>query len=364
MSLASPPDRASAPLLCLYGDGSRSAPRFDPPAGVEIVESDALTADEAVVDERLAGRDFVLLARGTALPPHAWERLVRAAAAAPAFTVLSPMGAGMALDARAWAVSDRAVVPTHGRSARLSYWRAVRTFAVHGVLDHLSIDDEDAPSLPAVVERARAADASLAAYPGLDDKPVLLHVLHGWGGGAQRFVEDLAQGDAARHHLVLMARGDSQSRRHGETLELYANLRQPPLRRWPLAAPIAHSAGTSPEYRAHFDTVLRDFGVGAVLVSSLIGHSLDALRSGLPTAVVTHDYYPLWPRLHADFGNAAADFSPGGIEAALRDVRDFEFAETRPEAWRSLRGAYVAALASANAVMIAPSRGVDRKSVV
>jgi GT2 family glycosyltransferase/glycosyltransferase involved in cell wall biosynthesis len=105
--------------------------------------------------------------------------------------------------------------------------------------------------------------------------------------------------------------------------------------------------------------VLRDFGVGAVLVSSLIGHSLDALRTGLPTAVVTHDYYPLWPRLHADFGDAAKDFSPGAIEAALRGAdADFEFGETRPAAWRELRAAYVAALARAEARMIAPSRGV------
>ena len=357
MSLASPPD-ARAPLLLLYGDGSRSDPRFVPPAGIEVV--DCATADplEALRDPRAAGRDAVLLAHGTRLPPHAWERLVQAAAGTPEVDVLSPMTAGLVLDAACWSVSDRVVVPTSHWCREFSYWRAARRAEVFGTLDHLSIDGEG-DNIEDIARRARGFAEGSLAYFGLDGKPTVLHVLHGWGGGAQRFVQDLARGDGERRHLVLVARGDPQRKRHGETLALYADLDAPPLREWPLAAPIAATALRSVEYRAHFDAVLRDFGVGAVLVSSLIGHSLDALRSGLPTAVVTHDYYPLWPRLHADFGNAGADFSPAAIEGALRSAGEsFEFSERRPDHWRELRAEYLEALRQADARLIAPSRNV------
>ena len=120
MSLASPPDRASAPLLCLYGDASRSETRFVPPDGVETVETPAPDALEALADPRLAGRDVVLLQQGTCLPPQAWERLVRAAAAAPGIDVLAPLGAGLALVARCLAVSDRVGVPATRWAGRFS----------------------------------------------------------------------------------------------------------------------------------------------------------------------------------------------------------------------------------------------------
>ena len=66
--------------------------------------------------------------------------------------------------------------------------------------------------------------------------------------------------------------------------------------------------------------MLLRYGVGQVLVSSLVGHGLEALRTGLPTALACHHSYPLWPILHADFGDARADFSPAALDAALGDI--------------------------------------------
>src|SRR5690606_1026740 len=53
------------------------------------------------------------------------------------------------------------------------------------------------------------------------------------------------------------------------------------------------------------------------------------------------------------------DFSSAAIAAALpRAGEAFEFAERRASAWQALRAAYVEALERADALMIAPSRGV------
>ncbi|MCW5567272.1 MAG: hypothetical protein KIS84_03465 [Dokdonella sp.] len=39
------------------------------------------------------------------------------------------------------------------------------------------------------------------ALAGLDGKPVFLHVLHGWGGGAERWVRDFCK--RAMHRPII-----------------------------------------------------------------------------------------------------------------------------------------------------------------
>ncbi|MBO9664715.1 glycosyltransferase [Dokdonella sp.] len=237
-------------------------------------------------------------------------------------------------------------------------------------LDHLYVETgaADAPAREAVVpspldplreQVAAALAAGLApAQPGLDAKPVLLHVLHGWGGGAERWVRDYAAADSAAHHLVLIARGRFKHRRHGEWLELHDGaMNGPPLRRWPLPRPIADTAIGDATYRRLLAGVLRDYGVDALIVSSLIGHSLDALRTSLPLYCIVHDHYPLWPILHRDFGDPAVAFDEAQRAADLAaNGDDAEFAERDPRHWRRLRDATVAALREAEATLIAPSR--------
>src|SRR6185312_15650304 len=110
------------------------------------------------------------------------------------------------------------------------------------------------------VSAALAQTPSRAGYPGLDTKPVVLHVLHGWGGGAERFVRDLAAVDADRHHLVFVARGNFERRRYGETLELLdATMSAPPLRQLQMSDPIASTRFGDRVYRIFLDTVIRDY---------------------------------------------------------------------------------------------------------
>jgi GT2 family glycosyltransferase/glycosyltransferase involved in cell wall biosynthesis len=361
---------------------------------------------------RFPGDDLILLRTNTTLPPLWCERLLRALAEADVLAASpldnvdparAPLPEGMVgdasptiVDALCWRHSRHQLLDCSDASPLLSAWSGKRLAGIDPerldrtvapdlapmrcvLLDHLYVADPrhalrgPAPTAPGsdptppsplgeLREQLAAALASsgnrtAGGYPGLDDKPVVLHVLHGWGGGAERFVRDLAAADAERHHLVLVARGNFPRRTYGEVLELRDGaLSDPPLRRLPLPKPIRSTALQHRSYAAFVYGVTREFSVGAVVVSSLIGHSLDALRTGLPTAVVGHDYYPLWPLLHRDFGDAALAFDSEHRAAALAAAGEgFDFAAREARFWQALREAYVAALRDAGALLVAPS---------
>lgn len=373
----------------------------DVPTAVERIElaEDSPAALLAAGRERWPGRHLILLRGDTQLPPYWVERLLVALEADDVLTA-SPLddgdwhpcpgadadveridalchayGRGIALDAgdvstrvSAWhgerlATLDLALVRTLGAAATAT-GRLLR-------LDHLYVaslrparrrsDDASPVRLGELrgqlAEALRRPDLQPARF-GRDGRPVLLHVLHGWGGGAERFVRDLAASDTTHAHLVLRAHGDFSRRRYGEILELHdGSLLGPPLRRVALPAAIADTALQHHDWTLFFRDVLARFAVDAVVVSSLIGHSLDALHSGLPTLVVTHDCYPLWPQLHRDFGDETLAFDAAQRALDLQSADEgFEFASREPEYWRRLRDAYIAALHGASARLVAPSR--------
>ena len=343
------------------------------------------------------GRRVILLRSDAQLPPYWIERLL-AALDEPGVIAASPLddvsadwhpcpgatAAAVRIDALCHAYGRGLLLDSDDVSPLLSAWAApTATDRDHrrrcGAdssgrrvrLDRLYVAAARPPRLAAdALAQSRLGElrgqlaAALAeadwqpAWFGRDGRPVVLHVLHGWGGGAERFVRDFAASDTAHTHLVLRAFGDFRRRRYGEVLELHdGSLRGPALRRLPLTAPIADTALRHHDWQGFCGEILAQYAVDAVMVSSLIGHSLDALRSGRPTLVVAHDCYPLWPLLHRDFGDASLAFDAAQRAADLAAAdHEFEFARRDPAHWQQLRDAYVAALLAAPARLVAPSR--------
>jgi len=399
-------------LLAAYGacagmDGWPDAGRIEDLA--DAGRPAAVLADAAV---RFPGEHLVLVRADLELPVLACERLLRALeepgvlGAIPLDGVRHrPLPPDLVSDADAeridavcFACSDRRLVddpcPSDAATACLSAWHGGRLATLDAarlherdmldaaglrvvLLDHLYVEggtavrsprpfdrdprDPPAPQPIAALQQRVAALLATDAAPacaGLDARPVILHVLHGWGGGAERWVRDFAAADDAAHHLVLVSRGSFARRRHGEWLELHdGRAFGVPLRRWPLPRAIADTALADASWLRLFEAVLRTYCVDAVIVSSLIGHSLDALRSGLPTTCVVHDHYPLWPSLHRDFGDPALAFDAVQLAQDLATAaEDHEFGERDPAHWQRLKDAFVAALLHARARLVAPSR--------
>ncbi|TVR98489.1 MAG: glycosyltransferase [Wenzhouxiangellaceae bacterium] len=197
-------------------------------------------------------------------------------------------------------------------------------------------------------------------YFGLDPRPVTLHVSHAWGGGIARWIADQCRHDKDGLHLVLVAAGNPDGQEHGQRLCLYAlGPGGARLADWVLEPPIADTALKHAQYADLLDAVLARYRVGRVLVSSLIGHSLDCLRTGLPTGQVLHDFYPASPVLDIDpqlFVRADSGFD---VAAALATQSGSGlFSNRSPGHWQAIREGWLETVTEQQLQLIAPTRHV------
>lgn len=139
-----------------------------------------------------------------------------------------------------------------------------------------------------------------------------LHVMHAWGGGLEHWVRSFCRSDSEHVNMVLKPAG--QAGEYGSVLSLYAGVDDAePLAWWSLPVPIKATAPANLTYRRIVERIVEDYGIDVVFVSSLIGHSMDVLRTAARTVYVCHDFFPLTPELYMRSwhlaGNRVADFS-------------------------------------------------------
>jgi GT2 family glycosyltransferase/glycosyltransferase involved in cell wall biosynthesis len=185
-----------------------------------------------------------------------------------------------------------------------------------------------------------------------------LHVVHDHGGGIERWCRDFCRADAPGTNLVLAPYSASDAM--GEGLVLYVgDARMEPLAHWPFATPIQAVTDTHPEYRQAIDAIVRDYGVGVVVVSSLIGHALDVLDTGLPTLVVNHDYFPLCPTINLHFGVVCRQCGDARLAECAAHNPNFNPFPTLSVAERlRVRTRYLECVTRKGTVMVVPDESV------
>lgn len=185
---------------------------------------------------------------------------------------------------------------------------------------------------------------------------VVLHVTHDLGGGIERWLGDYCGADKDHTHLVL--RPYSGSHERGEGLALYVGADDVvPTRLWLFTTSIGVTAVTHREYQSALAAVLESHAVDAIIVSSLIGHALDILDTGLPTLFICHDYFPACPAINAYFDGPCSSCSSEHLATCTRDNGDFNpfyrFAASERE---SVREAFGAKVRTGRVVLVAPTR--------
>ncbi len=179
---------------------------------------------------------------------------------------------------------------------------------------------------PTAAEAPLPADAATVSckrpFADADDRPVQLHVIHDLAGGVERWCRDYCRADSRRRNLILkpFCRGHAA----GEGLMLFAAIDDPePVALWIFASPFEVTAASHGEYAAVVRQIIADYGVQAILVSSLIGHTLDVLTTGLPTAFIGHDYFPACPAINLYFDGVCQSCPDKRLIACAKDNPDF-----------------------------------------
>ena len=140
----------------------------------------------------------------------------------------------------------------------------------------------------------------LQHYPLLDDKPVMLHINMGWGGGIHQWINDFCCNEKNYNHLILSSDGELYRQTHGESLTLHFKQTSGlVIDKYELQAPIKSTCVEHPEYKQIISGIISHYQIQQIMVSSLIGHSMECLQTGVSTIRVLHDYFPSWPSLIA-----------------------------------------------------------------
>ncbi|HEX4332695.1 MAG TPA: glycosyltransferase [Usitatibacter sp.] len=195
--------------------------------------------------------------------------------------------------------------------------------------------------------------------PGLDTRPVQLHIMHYWGGGLDRWVRDFSRADASRVNLILATYRIGEN--GGQRVVLYSDPSAAvPVRTWDIARAIRSTATGSLEYRAILEQVIAEFDVEAIVVSSLIGHALDALAMPVKTIVVCHDFYPVCQAINPQFNGTCVRCTAADLaECAKANPLNRIFVDQTSAEWNELRSRYVELLLERGIEMVAPSRSVE-----
>ena len=242
---------------------------------------------------------------------------------------------------------------------------------IHDPERALSDGNDRHPALSAALGPVRLALTRLAQRGeadlplpkvGRDDRPVTLHVSHHWGGGVARWIDDVMTCDDGAHHLVLAARGHTDGKVHGQYLSLYAaGPTRGQVDEWLLAPAIADTEIAHDPYRVIVEQIIERYGVGRIIVSSLIGHSLDALKTGLPTLQILHDFYPAWPALDLDPLDFDADEGIDLAGAIALSGDGFLFEHLAAPYWQELAEHWQQAVIDSDIPLIAPTDQVRQR---
>ena len=191
----------------------------------------------------------------------------------------------------------------------------------------------------------------------LDAKPVVLHTCMDWGGGVQKWVNDFCAADTQYSHLVLKSTGEFFRQRYGEQFSLLLGGTEGiEIAHFDFSVPIASTVIQHAEYQRLLSEVIKTYNVQTIFVSTLIGHSMDCLRTSLPTIRIFHDYFPHWPALLANLDKD--ELTDSDLQHALKQSTQEPFGGIKSEQIEDWQQTLEQLYTQENIVLVAPDQSV------
>lgn len=192
---------------------------------------------------------------------------------------------------------------------------------------------------------------------------VQMHVMHSWGGGLERWVTDYCSNDNSRINLVLKSIGIPGI--PGQYLYLYQNINDSkPIQTWKLTSPIYATSITNREYGEILETIIRQFRVDAIIISSLIGHCLDILNTSLETIYVCHDYYPFCPAINIYFRKICRQCQAEDLKLCFeQNSYNRFFPEIESSSWLPIRQMFLELIITNKITLVVPSNSIKQNLI-
>ncbi|MFZ1327048.1 MAG: glycosyltransferase [Candidatus Contendobacter sp.] len=191
-------------------------------------------------------------------------------------------------------------------------------------------------------------------------RPLQLHIAHTWGGGQERWLKDYCENDTTRLNFVLRSIGTWGV--FGRRLVLHrSHAMDDPLRSWTLFYPIRSTTISHLQYKEILREIIDEFGVEVIIISSLIGHSLDALDTGINTIFIAHDYYPFCHQLNIYFNEICHECSAERLQRCfIKNEQNRHFANMTSLEWLGIRENFIKLLLNQDLHVVCPSASVAR----
>lgn len=198
------------------------------------------------------------------------------------------------------------------------------------------------------------------ALSSYNNKPVQLHIMHSWGGGVERWVHDYCCADKKRTNLVLKSLGSPGT--PVQKIGLYQNILDEELIQiWELTPYIYDTAIAHLEYNYILEEIIKTYQVSTILISSLIGHSLDALNTGLKTIFICHDYYPFCPAFFIYFKKICSHCTTQDLKECFQsNPYNYFFPMSSPEKWEKIRHYFSQLILQNEIPIVSPSQSVQK----
>jgi glycosyltransferase involved in cell wall biosynthesis len=184
----------------------------------------------------------------------------------------------------------------------------------------------------------------------------VLHVMHSWGGGLDRWVLDFCSVSGNQNYL-LKSIGDGKV--IGRALQLVEAGSDRAPQTYPLKRNIPTTDIFNLEYAQIVDSICQKYQIDILIVSSLIGHAIDILLRPTPKILICHDYYPFCPALNIYFNQICESCTSDRLSKCFSEnLMNRHFFYGTPQGWQLIRKYFFEALKEKNITCIIPTPSV------
>ena len=187
--------------------------------------------------------------------------------------------------------------------------------------------------------------------------PVVLHITHRRAGSV-RWFKTYHSADLSCRNLVLRGRPSrNETTTEVDLIDLSMGL--VPLMTWTLIKPIQGTAIEHAEYANIIRWVCKALSVRAIMISSLVGASLEVFDAGVPAVWIAHDLFPLCPARHGVFRKECKCCGKAELTRCHNENPQYPYwSQLQPTDWLALRSALKERVAATNPHLVAPGERI------